>query len=123
MKKVAAVLNWVMLVLFGAAFLEVGRYSGAVGLSSLLLLAPYGTALLAFRSGKGALIGSGLFLNIAMGCLAFFHAAFGIMVDPIRGLLVMLLMLPPPILNFLLLKAAWQRTRDLPAAKEPWRGQ
>lgn len=110
MTKTAVIINWVMLVLFGAAFLVLEvRYPRSMGIGGLILLAPYGAALLAFRSQSRALVGSGIFLNVALGLLVFCYMLIGLTVAPLKGFIV-LPVLGALILNCVVLKAVWDRT-------------
>lgn len=116
MKRTAIVLNWVMLGVFGIAFLALGiQHSGAVGGGSLLILAPYAAALLALLSAqRGVLIGGSLFLNAMMVVICVAYTGFGFYVgEPAKAIVAMLILLPSPALNCLVLKWAWDRTRAL----------
>ena len=114
MKKTAVVLNWVMLGLFGIAFVGLGiQYPGAVIGSSLFLLLPYAAALLALRSRPNrVLIGSSIFLNVLMALVGFVYVLLGLgMGEAAKALLVAVILLPPPVVNCLVLKWAWGGAR------------
>lgn len=113
MRKAAVVLNWIMIALFGIVSLILGvRYSAAVDGSNVLLLLPYSAALLAFKSRPNRLlIGGTIFLNALMIALAIAYAGVGISVGEAKGLLVGFALLPSPLLNCVVLKWAWNRTR------------
>lgn len=111
MKKIAVVLNWVMLGLFGVAFIGRGiQYPGTVGGSALFLLLPYASALLALKSRPNrVLIGGGILLNGLIAVVGVVYVLLGVgMGQVVKAILVGgLLLLPPPILNCVVLKRAW----------------
>ncbi len=115
MKKIAIILNWVMLSIFDVAFIVMTVRFGAGGVGGLLLMAPYATALLVFKSAPNrALIGASKFFNaFVLAFLAFglFMLMTGRVAEPVAVLVVVLLLVPPLLLNSLLLKWAWDRAR------------
>jgi hypothetical protein len=116
MKKTAIVLNWLMLGLLGVSFLGLGiQYPGAVGGSGVLILAPYAAALLAFLSGPNrVLIGGGIFLNAVMFLFCLAYVGLGLFLGQSAiAIVVALILLPPPVLNCLVLKWGWDRARVL----------
>lgn len=119
MRKTTVVLNCVMLALFGVAFLGLGvQYPGAVGGGFLLILLPYAAALLALKAKpNSALIGGSIFLNAMMVVVSVVYSSLGMLTgQPAMALMVALLLLPSPVLNCVVLKWAWDRTR---AASRP----
>jgi hypothetical protein len=110
MKKIAVVLNWVMLGLFGIALIGLGvQYPGTVVGSSLLLLLPYALALLALRSRVcRVLIGCSIFFNGLMALLGVVYVLLGLgMGAGAKALLAAVILLPPLFINCVVLKRAW----------------
>jgi hypothetical protein len=116
MKKTAIVLNWVMLGLFGLALVGTGvQYPGAVSGSSLILLLPYATAQLAFKSNPNRLlIGSSVFLNALMVLIGIAFGLIGLTQgEAAKTILVAVILLPAAILNCIALKHAWDGSRKV----------
>lgn len=121
MRKTTVVLNWVMLALFGVAFLGLGvQYPGAVDGGFLLILLPYAATLLALKARpNSALIGGSIFLNAMMVVVSVVYSSLGMLTgQPAMALVVTLLLLPSPVLNCVVLKGAWDRTRAVAGAAD-----
>jgi hypothetical protein len=122
MKKIALVLNWVMLALFGVAFIILlTRFPGRGGISSLFPLLPWATALLAYKSAPSrGLAVVGIFFNgfiVVAAVLGLVASLMGRPAHPFVAGLVCLLLLVPAILNCILLNWSWNRARALSANK------
>jgi len=114
MKKTAAVLNWLMLGLFGIALIGLAiQYPSAVVGSSLLLLLPYALALAALSSrANNVVIGCSIFFNglIALVGVVYVLWGFGLGAGA-KALLAAIILLPPLLLNCVVLKRAWNEAR------------
>jgi hypothetical protein len=120
MKRIAVVLNWVMLGLFGITLIGLGvQYPGAVGGSSLLLLLPYALALLALKSrANDFLIGGSIVFNGLMAVVGVVYVLFGFgMGAGAKALLAAVILFPPLFLNCVILKRAWDETRAPEASR------
>lgn len=116
MKKIALVTNWVLLALFGVAFITLlVRYPGRGGFGSLMPLLPYATALLAFKSAPSrALAGIGILFNallIVVGLVGLVAALTGLAAQPLVAGVASVVFILPSTLNCLLLKWSWDRAR------------
>ena len=114
MKKIAVVLNWVMLGLFGIALVGLGvQYPGAVVGSSLFLLLPYALALLALSSrANRVLIGCGIFFNGLMALVGVGYVLLGLgMGEGVKALLAAVILLPPLFMNCVVLTQVWGEAR------------
>lgn len=114
MKKIAVVLNLVMLGLFGLALIGLGvQYPSAVVGSSLLLLLPYALALLALRARtNNFLIGCGIFVNGLMALVGVVYVLLGFgMGEGTKAFLAAVILLPPLLLNCVVLKRVWGEAR------------
>jgi hypothetical protein len=114
MKKIAVVLNWVMLGLFGIALIGLGvQYPRAVAGSSVVLLLPYTLALLALRSRtNNFLMGCSIFSNGLMALIGVVYVLLGFgMGQGTKALLAAVILLPPLLVNCVVLKRVWGEAR------------
>jgi hypothetical protein len=114
MKKIAVVTNWILLALFGVAFITLlVRSPGQGGFGSLLPLLPYATALLALKSAPSrALSGIGILFNallIVVGLVGLVAAVTDMAAQPLVAGLASVVFILPSALNCLLLKWSWDR--------------
>lgn len=112
------VTNWMLLALFGVAFIVlIVRYPGRGGFGSLMPLLPYATALLAFKSAPNrALAGIGIFFNallVVVGLVGLFAAFTGLAAQPLVAGVASAIVILPSALNCLLLKWSWDRARAI----------
>jgi hypothetical protein len=110
MKRIAVVLNWVMLGLFGITLIGLGvQYPGAVVGSSFLFLLPYALALVALRSRANSfLIGGSIVFNGLMAVVGVVYVLLGFgMGAGAKAFLAAVIRLPPLRLNCVVLKRAW----------------
>ena len=116
MKRLAVAINWGLLALFGVAFMVVlVRYPGMGGAGTLMLLLPYGSALLAFKSQPNrGIAGIGLLLNslvVAFCAVGLVLSFTGRVEEPIKATIGAVLFSIPSLLNWILLKWTWDRAR------------
>ena len=116
MKKTAIVINWVMLALFGVAFIVLMvRFPSRSGIGTFIPLLPYATALLAFKSvANRGIAGTSIFFNalvVVGGVIGLVASVTGKTDEPVVAGIVSVLLLAPAALNCLLLKWTWDRAR------------
>jgi hypothetical protein len=110
MKKIAVALNWMMIGLFGVAFIGLGVQYPDKGVGNgLILLLPYASALLALKSRpRRVLIGSGILLNVLVAVVSVVYVWLGVeMGNVVKAIVAGVLLLSPPIVNCVVLKRAW----------------